>query len=171
MKKIIIIDTSILCVWLQVPGKDTCGSGNSIINYEMVKEVIDNAINDGATLVLPLATIIETGNHISHTKGDKYQISKSFCEQINASIDETSPWAAFSHQPDLWKGESFKNLLQKWQERVNTNHSLGDASIVEVAKYYSEISNTDVEIFTGDAGLKAYQRSKDEIIIIPRRRK
>ncbi len=25
MKKVLIIDTSILCVWLEVPGKDSCG--------------------------------------------------------------------------------------------------------------------------------------------------
>lgn len=171
MKKIIIIDTSILCVWLRVPGKDTCGSGDSTINYIMVKEVIDNAINNGALLVLPLASIIETGNHISQTKGDKYHISNAFCEQIRASIDENTPCAAFSHQSELWQGDSFKRLLQKWQERVHTNHSLGDASIVEVAKYYSELPNTKVEIFTGDEGLKAYQQGRDEIITIPRRRR
>ena len=170
MKKIIIIDTSILCVWLKVPGKDTCGSGKSTINYVKVKEIIDTAIGNGATLVLPLASIIETGNHISQASGDKYHISNAFCEQINASIDETTPWAAFSQQSDLWQGENFKNVLQKWQERVNTNHSLGDASIVEVAKFYSEIPNTNVEIFTGDEGLKAYQQMKDKPVI-PRRRK
>jgi hypothetical protein len=171
MKKIIIIDTSILCVWLQVPGKDTCGSGISTIDYAKVKEIIDTAIINGATLVLPLATIIETGNHITHAKGDKYLISNAFCEQIKASIDETSPWAAFSHQSNLWQGENFKKMLQKWQEGVNTNHSLGDASIVEVANFYTELPNTDVEIFTGDDGLKSYQQVKKESIIVPRRRK
>ncbi len=25
MKKVLILDTSILCVWLDVPGMDTCG--------------------------------------------------------------------------------------------------------------------------------------------------
>jgi len=171
MKKIIIIDTSILCVWLQVPGKDTCGSGKSLINYEKVRVIIETAISNGATLVLPLATIIETGNHISQAKGDKFQISNAFCEQIKSSIDEKSPWAAFSHQSDLWQGDNFKKVLHKWQERMNTNHSLGDASIVEVAKYYSEFPNTIVEIYTGDEGLKAYQPIKEESTIIPRRRK
>ena len=25
MKKVLVIDTSVLCVWLKVPGKETCG--------------------------------------------------------------------------------------------------------------------------------------------------
>ena len=29
MKKVLIIDTSILCVWLKVPGKETCGTKRS----------------------------------------------------------------------------------------------------------------------------------------------
>lgn len=29
MKKVLILDTSILCVWLRVPGKVTCGPDNN----------------------------------------------------------------------------------------------------------------------------------------------
>ena len=165
MRKILIIDTSILCVWLQVPGKDTCG----LINYADVNEHIEAAIREGATLALPLATIIETGNHISQASGDKFAIAKDFCELIIATIEETSPWAAFSHQSGFWHGDSLKKLLIKWQERVNTNHSLGDASIVDVAQFYAELPNTIVEIYTGDEGLKAYQPIRPSVI--PRRRK
>ena len=34
MKKVLVIDTSVLCVWLKVPGKETCGSSNALITYD-----------------------------------------------------------------------------------------------------------------------------------------
>ena len=44
--------------------------------------------------------------------------------------------------------------------------ALGDASIVEVVKYYTDLGY-EVEIFTGDEGLKAYEPTVE----IPRRRR
>lgn len=41
MKKVLVIDTSVLCVWLKVPGKETCGPSNALITYEMVSEKIE----------------------------------------------------------------------------------------------------------------------------------
>lgn len=32
----LVFDTSVLCVWLRVPGKDTCGSGENRLTYEIV---------------------------------------------------------------------------------------------------------------------------------------
>jgi len=39
---------------------------------------------------------------------------------------------------------------------LKKEHSLGDAVIVEIAKYYSSIF--DIEIFTGDSLLKEFER-------------
>lgn len=38
MRKVLVIDTSVLCVWLKVPGKETCGPSNALVTYEMVSE-------------------------------------------------------------------------------------------------------------------------------------
>ena len=51
-KKVIIIDTSVLCVWLQLPGKETAGKDNSL-TYELVENFIKEETGKGATLVLP----------------------------------------------------------------------------------------------------------------------
>lgn len=69
IKKVLVIDTSVLCVWLKVPGKETCGPSRSLITYEMVSEKIETEKKQGTTFILPLATIIETGNHIAHSAG------------------------------------------------------------------------------------------------------
>ncbi len=56
---------SILCVWLDVPGMDSCGPDNDKWRKKRVQEKIEKELTDNTTFVLPLATIIETGNHIS----------------------------------------------------------------------------------------------------------
>lgn len=68
MKKVLIIDTSILCVYLGVPGKETCGSESNKWNKIKVDEILKKEEEAKTTFVLPLATIIETGNHIRYLK-------------------------------------------------------------------------------------------------------
>lgn len=51
---------------------------------------------------------------------------------------------------------------------MSAGQSIGDASIAEVANYYSA-SGFEVEIFTGDAGLKAFEPSVK--MEIPRRKR
>lgn len=59
-----------------------------------------------------------------------------------------------------------KKLAEKWKATVIGGQALGDASIVEVVKYYTDLGY-EVEIFTGDEGLKAYEPTVE----IPRRRR
>ena len=62
--------------------------------------------------------------------------------------------------------ENLKKLAEKWKATVIGGQALGDASIVEVVKYYTDLGY-QVEIFTGDEGLKAYEPTVE----IPRRRR
>ncbi|NEP43689.1 MAG: hypothetical protein F6K35_32480, partial [Okeania sp. SIO2H7] len=69
MKKVLIIDTSILCVYfcvyLGVPGKETCGSEGNKWDKVKVYEILEKEEKAKTIFVLPLAVIIETGNHIA----------------------------------------------------------------------------------------------------------
>ena len=166
MRKVLVIDTSVLCVWLKVPVKETCGPSNALVTYEMVSEKIEEEKKKRTTFILPLATIIETGNHIAHTSGDKKSLGEEFAQIMIDSADEKSPWAAFTEQSSLWNPENFKKLAEKWKTTVIGGQALGDASIVEVVTYYTDLGY-EVEIFTGDEGLKAYEPTVE----IPRRRR
>ena len=168
MKKVLILDTSIMCVWLQVPGKDTCGSGDHVITYETVKSKIEAEKKDGTTFVLPVASIIETGNHIAHSSGDRHTLGVSFADMICETADNSSPWAAFTEQSALWQPEMLKALAERWKNTVVSGQSIGDALIVDVADYYAKMGFI-VEIYTGDEGLKAYE--PQSINLIPRRKK
>lgn len=167
MNKVLILDTSILCVWLRVNGKETCGPDNNRWDYGTVNDKIATEVEDNTILVLPLAAIIETGNHIAQCHGDKFALINSFIELINNAVDETTPWAAFTHQSELWSKNGLKDLASRWKETAIGGQSLGDASIVDVANYYAE-TGYSVEIFTGDQGLKAYEPIVKPMI--PRRR-
>ena len=155
-KRVLIFDTSVLCVWLKVPGKETCGPDNHRLTYDNVSEQIEDEKDLGTTFVLPIASIIETGNHIAHSTGDRHLVGDAFAKIISDAADQVSPWAAFTWQHDLWRKENLKALAEQWKENVISGQSLGDATIVDVARYYAE-AGFEVEIFTGDEGLKAYE--------------
>ncbi|WP_293061755.1 hypothetical protein [Okeania sp. SIO2B3] len=58
MKKVLIIGTSILCVYLGVPGKETCGSEDNKWDKIKVYEILEKEEKAKTIFVLPLATII-----------------------------------------------------------------------------------------------------------------
>ncbi|MGM3309266.1 hypothetical protein ACSQ6I_25365 [Anabaena sp. WFMT] len=159
MRKVLLIDTSLLCVWLKVPGKET--AGNNKWDFELVDEKIHTEIEKGTTLVLPLATVIETGNHIAQAKttnSDSKRItSERFAEIMIDAADEKSPWAAFHEQIILWEAEGLKNLADKFPNQAVEKTSMGDASIVVLGWYYYREKGFHVEFLTDDNGLKSQE--------------
>jgi hypothetical protein len=159
MRKVLLIDTSLLCVWLKVPGKET--AGNNKWDFELVNEKILTEIEKGTTLVLPLATVIETGNHIAQAKttnSDSKRItSEEFAKIMIYAADETSPWAAFREQIVLWEAEGLKNLAEKFPNQAVEKTSMGDASIVVLGWYYYYEKGFHVEFLTADSGLKSQE--------------
>lgn len=168
-QKVVIIDTSILCAWLRVPGKETCGPDNDRWDYQRTRDKIDEEIKQGALLVLPMTTIIESGNHIAQSVGDKHELVKRFADHIEDTIDGSSPWVSFSQQSQLMTGDALRRMLAKWRSTAVGGQSLGDALIVEIADFYHNLG-AEVEILKGDVGLKAYQPVVAQSLT-PRRRR
>ena len=166
--KVIIFDTSVLCCWLQVPGKDTCGPTNDHWDYNRIQQTVEKELALGSTFVLPLATIIETGNHIAFISGDRFKLATKFADLIRKAATEEEPWAAFGHQADLWNETKLVELADKWPELAKQGLGIGDTTIKQVADYYANTNSISVEILTGDQGLKSHEPSRD--IKNPRRR-
>jgi hypothetical protein len=159
MKRILILDTSILCVWLDVPSMDTCGPSDDRWDKKRVDEKIQEELKNKTIFVLPLASIIETGNHIAQASGDRKKLGDALADLMKKSADQQTPWAAFSEQSHLWTPEKIKKLAEIWPALAANKLSLGDATIKEVAEYYAQMGDS-VEILTGDQGLKAYEPLK-----------
>jgi hypothetical protein len=167
-KTVVVIDTSILCVWLKVPGLETCGPDIDRWDFARVDHDIQRHIATGSSLILPLTTIIETGNHIAQAVGDRYPVAIELAKIMGRAADAESPWAAFSEQAEGWTPENLKRLAQDWPPLAAQKMSIGDATIKDVADYYAKMG-CKVTLLTGDQQLAAYQPAAPAMI--PRRRK
>jgi hypothetical protein len=166
-KSVLIIDTSVLCVWLQVPGFDSCGSGVQCWDFTRIDARIRSAVEMHFALVLPLATIIETGNHIAHARQLRRERALDLADLMRKAADETTPWAAFTEQADLWSGDNLKKLADTWPDLAAARLALGDATIKDVAEYYSAMG-FEVSILSGDSQLAAFEPPRPPLV--PRRR-
>lgn len=86
MSAICIIDTSIFLNLLNVPGRnqDKTSVKNSFTDY----------VDLGMTFILPMATIIETGNHIAQN-GDgniRRQTAQRFCHAVKGAFSGDAPY-------------------------------------------------------------------------------
>ena len=167
---VLVIDTSILCVWLAVPHLDTCGPDTDRWDKPRVDALIDEHLTKGATLVLPLASIIETGNHIAQNKGDRFVLAERLCGLVRKAVDGTAPYAAFSEQSVLWEREHLQRLTTEWPSLAARSISLADATIRDVAHFYAR-RGVDVHTLTGDKGLQSLAPPPVAPSLVPRRNK
>lgn len=167
-KRVLIFDTSVLCCLLKVPGKETAGSASDVWDHGRVSQLIIKESSQKSTFVLPLASIIETGNHVAQAPGDRYSVAVELAKIISSAATASTPWAAFTDQSGLWEEEQLASLAENWPNLAKSGLSIGDATIKDVAEYYAK-AGFSVEIITGDAGLKAYEPASR--VQIPRRRR
>lgn len=152
-----LIDTSIFLNLLNIPGK----------NQEMEAVTTDykEYVDLGVTFILPMATIIETGNHIAQN-GDGQQRRKSaerFVDAIKGTLTETPPWKLnefpnmheISNWIDEFPGHAMRNKTAK---KPNEGTSFGDLSIIkEYEKCCNRFSKfTKVFIWSLDSDLQSY---------------
>jgi hypothetical protein len=156
MRRVVVFDTSVLCVWLKVHGKETCGPEEDFWDRERVQALVTEETRQRSIFVMPLATIIETGNHIAHSGKRRFETAAALMDLLQRALDEQEPWAAFSQQADLWSDENMHRLVREWPELARAALSLGDATISRVADFYAR-TGAEVVIATGDQGLRAYQ--------------
>lgn len=167
-KRVLILDTSVLCCWLNVPGKEETGPVDDRWNHDRINVLLEEERAKNSTFVLPIATLIETGNHIAQAPQYRFERASSLASYLREAADALSPWAAFTDQSQLWQAESLRALADTWPDLATGGISIGDATIKDVAEYYAK-AGYFVEILTADAGLKAYQPAQP--VALPRRRR
>lgn len=85
--KVRIIDTSVLVNILDIPNMNQ--------NHEEAMEEFERLIeSDQDTLILPLATIIEAGNHIAHISNGNSRREKAelFAKYLEKTAKGEAPW-------------------------------------------------------------------------------
>lgn len=150
---VVFIDTSVLLNILAVPGM--CADSVE------VKSVFRDRVAAGVKFVLPVTTVIETGNHVANCSGDRRSASVRYTSAINAARASDPPWTI----RDVNWGEEF---LADLVNGASTGSDLlshlsagtmgaGDLSIlVERDQFVRDSAFSNVQIWTLDRRLAAY---------------
>lgn len=149
------IDTNVLVEILDVPGMN----GNAARYLREFKE----RFAAGEKFVLPVATLIETGNHISQATGDRRAAAKRFDDLLRSALAGRDP---FVLRELLWDATFLNQVLagdstgDDFVELAGSGRfGVGDVSILVERDLFVSQSNYDrsqVRIWTADAELGAY---------------
>lgn len=157
MSTVTFVDTSVLCELLQVPGKSTPER-----NDEFVAEM-NRRFGDGERFVIPVTTVIETGNHIAQCNGDRYEIAGRLVRFLRAAIEGVAPWLIL----DTHLGAPFLNSLCEGASTGLPLETLaaqkvgaGDVAIlVERDQWLAGSAFSTAKVWTNDEGLKAHAQA------------
>ncbi len=149
MTAICIIDTTIFCNILGVPKKSQ--------DKEATQNELRFLLNKGTSLLLPMAVIYETGNHIAQN-GDgriRRQTAELFVNQVRDAILGEAPWSVTPMQ-DTTQIESWLSEFPDW---AMTETGFADLSIIKIFEQQCELHLARrVFIWSYDKHLKSYDR-------------
>ena len=156
-----LIDTSIMLNLLEVP--------NRCSDKDAVREEWRECLKNKDFLILPIATVIETGNHIAHISNGntRRQIAGKFADCLKKTANNETPWRLYSQKTD---GNWLMYFAERLEESAVREIGIGDLSIIYDYERYKEETPAigTIMIWSTDEHLKAY---KEENVNIRRRRK
>lgn len=147
-----LVDTSVFAAFIQVPGRDA--------KHDEVRAEFERRVSEGVTFILPVSTIIETGNMIANGSGDRHSAAKRFVRAIEMAREQNAPWTIRDVEWDF-------DFLQRFLDGAATDNRLvnhltagtlgaGDMAIlVERDRLMESTSNTHVRVWTFDNELHA----------------
>lgn len=123
MKDVVLLDTSIFCELLKVPTKHDPTDRNGIVR------TFRDGHRDGWVYLLPLATVIETGNHIGQVRDGTLRraCAERFVDAIEHALNDRAPWSLAAPIDR----DGLQTLLTRFTEWATREEAgLGDLTIV-----------------------------------------
>lgn len=155
MPKVLFVDTSVLCDLLNVPGKAQ--------QHTTVRQELTDLIARRVQLVLPVASIVETGNHIAQSAHGtaRRDAADRFVTLLRLTIDGDLPWVMHSV---AWDGRMLGLICDGTPQTGrfvdlagNGQLGAGDVSILaECELYRQRTAGVTVGVWTHDRLLAAY---------------
>lgn len=145
MKSIAIIDTSIFCNLVPVPNMDN--------DRQTVLQELENLIKDNTALLLPMAAILETGNHIGQNgNGSQRRIAaQKFSQMVTQAIEGEAPWTPVP----FWENTDLLDWLKVFPDSAMRSVGLGDLSMSKLWEQQCILhAARRVFVWTLDAHLK-----------------
>lgn len=147
MAEVAIVDTSILCNILDIPKKNQ--------DRQEVMEELGKLLENGTNLLLPMATVYETGNHIAQigNGNQQRQFAEKFVEEVKKAISGDAPWTVMQ-VPTL---EEVSEWLNEFPDSAMRGAGIADLSMIkEWEKMKRQIPNRRVFIWSLDDHLNGY---------------
>ncbi len=155
MVQVKFVDTSVLCDLLKVPGK--CQ------RHDEVLDELRSLSGAPVSFVLPIAAIIETGNHIAQARDGhgRRAAARAFAELLRVAATSQAPWVLHSVAWD----RRMLDMLREGPGSVGSFVSVagsgvlgaGDISILAECELYARrTEGVEVGVWTHDERLAAY---------------
>lgn len=145
---IAVVDTGVLCCWLEVPGKETAGSGADRWDANRARSAVDEVIRRSGTLILPLSVTIETANHIAQAAQSRRAKAQQLFDRVVASMNGTHPWKRFDESQRLWTSSWYTQAQREWPDFADRGIGLADYSIAGISRYFFEVGSEVVTLTT-----------------------
>lgn len=159
---IFIIDTSIFLNILEIPNKSQ--------DRDKVLKDFEEYINCGASFVLPMATIIETGNHIAQNGNGntRREIAHEFCCHILKAMNDEAPYkiSPFPNNEEIksWLAKFPDLAMRNKSEHKQEGTSFGDLTIIEEFEKQKKVyKNYEICIWSLDSDLHLYRYTPPKI--------
>lgn len=147
-----LMDTTIFCNVIGVPDYSQ--------NRDEVLADLERHISDGVSLLLPMAAVLETGNHIANAGADgrvKRSAAERFRENVLKAVEGTVPWTP----TPFWDLENLKDWLSDFPDHAMRGIGMGDLSIIKEWERQCELHpGRRVFIWSRDGDLHGYDRER-----------
>lgn len=146
---ICIVDTSVFCNILDIQGRNQA--------RDRALSELEAYLEEEHTLLLPLAAVYETGNHIAHLGdgGLRRQTATRFVDEVRKAISGRSPWTP-TPIPDK---QATLGWLDEFPDHAMREISLADLSIIKEFENQCGLHRMRrVFIWSYDADLSAHDR-------------
>lgn len=152
MTAVCLLDTSIFLEILNVPSK--------ALQHEAIMAQLRERLVLKETLFLPMATILETGNHIGQN-GDgreRRACAQRFVKQVSDALKGGSPFKPISFLSE----KEIAIWLAEFPEHAATGSGLGDLSIIHDWKRLCSLHRGQrVYVWSLDVHLSAFDRAPE----------
>jgi len=146
---ICLVDTSIFCNLLEVPGR--CQHKQGVLLQ------LEDKIKAGWNLLLPVAAIVETGNHIAHGADGalRRRAAQRFIDQVRQALNGEAPWVV-TPIPDA---PSWRTWLNDFPDSAMRGLGFADLTIIkEYERQCVLFPARRVLVWSLDGHLRAYDR-------------
>lgn len=144
---VVLVDTTIFLNVLDVPGFNQ--------HRDPVLTELAARLQNDQELLLPVAAIFETGNHIGHLRDGRVrrQTAERFVSEVRKSLDGTAPWVPA--RPIAI--DDLAGWLEGFPDHAMVGRGIGDVSIISECDRQRALNPLRrIEIWSLDRHLQGY---------------